>query len=308
MPEGHSVHRIANLLRELFLDHEVAASSPQGRFREGAALVSGSTILGIEAIGKQLFIQWEKERWLRVHLGIYGAWDIATRDSLRGLSGVSSRRSLGAPRVRKMGKHDAPREALEVFPPEPVGQVRLRLQTDDALADLRGPTVCEVLSPDEVDSVRARLGPDPVYDKGRKGADVFASRVGKTTRPIGIVLMDQSVVSGIGNVYRAELLFRHRMDPFRRAHTLDRSEIDALWRDWSALLADGIATGVMMTRNDLTKSQRVVALENTQERYFVYRRHGQPCRVCGTPIVMAEMAARKLYLCPNCQKSTGSVS
>jgi len=102
---------------------------------------------------------------------------------------------------------------MNLFPPAPRGQVRLRLETPDAVADLRGPTACEVLTPEQAQQAKERLGPDPLVNTGIRGEREFVRRVGATKRAIGVVLMDQSVVSGIGNVYRAEILFRHGLDP-----------------------------------------------------------------------------------------------
>jgi len=115
--------------------------------------------------------------------------------------------------------------------------------------------------------------------------------------------MDQSVVSGIGNVYRAEILFRHGLDPHRPASAVDVESAAALWKDWAALLKQGVKTGVMMTRNDLSEAQYRRALTRSTDRYFVYKREGLPCRVCETPVVLEMMSARKLYFCPSCQTS-----
>jgi endonuclease-8 len=113
--------------------------------------------------------------------------------------------------------------------------------------------------------------------------------------------MDQSVVSGIGNVYRAEILFRHRLDPYLPASAVGDDSAQDLWRDWARLLADGVKTGVMLTREDLDAKGRLRALRVATERYWVYKRQGQPCRVCGGVVAMDLMAARKLYYCPSCQ-------
>jgi formamidopyrimidine-DNA glycosylase len=118
-----------------------------------------------------------------------------------------------------------------------------------------------------------------------------------------MVLMDQAVVSGIGNVYRAEILFRHALDPYRPASSLPEETVVTLWKDWAKLLADGVKTGVMLTRHDLDASGRTRALRVAKDRYFVYKREGLPCRVCGTHVQMALMATRKLYFCPHCQAS-----
>ena len=77
MPEGHSVHRIARQFDRNFVGRAVAASSPQGRFVEGAHVLDGRTATAVRAVGKQMFLEFDDDLWLRVHLGMYGAWDFA---------------------------------------------------------------------------------------------------------------------------------------------------------------------------------------------------------------------------------------
>lgn len=303
MPEGHTVHRVARLFDGLFSGQRVHASSPQGRFSQGATLISGREVVRVDAHGKQLFISFSDDLVVRVHLGIYGAWDVATLDGGSARAGGPATDSLGAPRVKRarLAELESERSDDVPFPPAPTGAVRLRLETPSAVADLRGPTACEVLTPEQAKEHRDRLGPDPLLHKGKKGADEFVRRVRATRRPIGIVLMDQSVVSGIGNVYRAELLFRSLLDPYRPATALTEESALALWEDWSMLLADGVHTGVMLTRNDLDAAGRKKALSTASLRHFVYKRQGKPCLQCGNPVAMDSMQARKLYFCPTCQ-------
>lgn len=302
MPEGHTVHRVAQLFREVFVGHEILASSPQGRFSSGAQMITGHLLVDSRAQGKQLFLRFDNDQTIRVHLGIYGAWDVWTnpRNSPELPSELIS---WGAPRARRrrLGEREGVSDLPDIFPPDPVGQVRLRVETEQAVADLRGPTACEVLTPEDTQAVLARLGPDPLVDRGKKGENRFVATVLATRRPIGLVLMDQSVVSGIGNVYRAEILFRHRLNPYLPAAQLTEDQAIALWRDWKVLLTDGVKTGVMLTRNDMDAALRKRALRSGKERYFVYKREGQPCRVCGTHIALDLMASRKLYFCPECQ-------
>jgi endonuclease VIII len=303
MPEGHTVHRVARLFDALFVGRTIDASSPQGRFSQGAASISGRTIVAVTAVGKQLFIDLDNDLVVRVHLGIYGAWDVATHPDNSENAQVLT--SLGAPRsrARRFGEYEGDRDAPDVFPPLPVGQVRLRLVAEDVVADLRGPTACEVITREQAEGHRDRLGPDPLVTTGTKGQKIFTQRLLSTKRPIGLVLMDQSVVAGIGNVYRAEILFRHRLDPYRPASSHSPELAGDLWRDWGVLLRDGIATGVMLTRDDLSPSERKKALRSPQNRHWVYQRSGEECRVCGSLVAMDVMAARKLYFCPSCQAS-----
>jgi formamidopyrimidine-DNA glycosylase len=110
--------------------------------------------------------------------------------------------------------------------------------------------------------------------------------------------MDQSVVSGIGNVYRAELLFRARIDPQKPGKNLTDEQAVALWKDWTKLLKIGVKTGQMLTMDGLSKKKYEAALANREDRHWVYHRTGEPCRVCGTPVAMELAAGRKLYFCP----------
>ncbi|HLU64510.1 MAG TPA: zinc finger domain-containing protein, partial [Protaetiibacter sp.] len=192
-------------------------------------------------------------------------------------------------------------ETLETWPPEPVGQVRVRLLTETACADLRGPTVCEVQTIEQVDRTIAKLGPDPLVDDPEEGEERFTALVRRKNTPIAVLLMDQSVVAGIGNVYRAEMLFRARLDPFRPGKELPEETVRELWRDWVHLLRIGVETGQMLTMDDLDPEAYRRALASRDDRHWVYHRTGEPCRVCGTPIAMTEIAGRKLYWCPTDQ-------
>ncbi len=331
MPEGHSVHRIARQFDRNIVGRTVAASSPQGRFAEGARVISGRAATAVRAVGKQMFLEFDDDLWLRVHLGMYGAWDFAgeimvdpTIASANGRMGQTNQRgtqleapildaagensltSIGAPRrarvhVRMSEQTTGLADDGDEWPPPVVGQVRLRLLTDVTCADLRGPTACELQSPDEVAATIAKLGPDPLVDDIAEGEERFTAVVGRKPTPIGQLLMDQSVVSGIGNVYRAELLFRARQNPHTPGRDVRADVVRDLWRDWVRLLAIGVETGQMMTMDDLDPDAYRAAMASRDDRHWVYHRAGLPCRVCGTAIVVEEMATRKLYWCPKCQ-------
>ena len=322
MPEGHSVHRIARQFALHFVGQRVAASSPQGRFAAGAARLDGLEITDARAVGKQMFLEFDHRVWLRVHLGMYGAWDFAgditadaTTASANGRMGQTNQRgtvisddaessnaSIGAPRRTRlrMAEQEKLEAPIESFPPEPIGAVRVRLLTESTVADLRGPTACEVQEPEEVRAQIAKLGPDPIVD-GKKGEQRFVDAVRKKPTSIGLILMDQSVVSGIGNVYRAELLFRAGLNPHTPGRDVPEELVRALWKDWTKLLKLGVKLGQMMTMDGLSKGKYQAALARREDRHWVYHRTGDPCRKCATPISMQLAAGRKLYWCPSCQ-------
>lgn len=331
MPEGHSVHRIARQFDRNFVGKTLSASSPQGRFAEGAAVLDGRAAVSVQAVGKQMFLETEGDLWLRVHLGLYGAWDFAgeilvdpTIASANGRMGQTNQRgtdldeailddagenslaSIGAPRRTRVHVRMSEQtkglvdEGME-WPPPVVGQVRLRLLTDITAADLRGPTACVLQTPEEMLATVAKLGPDPLVGDPAENEERFVRAVAKKQTAIALLLMDQSVVSGIGNVYRAEMLFRQRLNPHTPGRDVREETVRALWRDWVRLLAIGVETGQMMTMDDLSAEEYRAAMASRDDRHWVYHRAGLPCRVCGTEIALEEIGGRKLYWCPRCQ-------
>ncbi|MGO1256036.1 MAG: Fpg/Nei family DNA glycosylase [Microbacterium gubbeenense] len=328
MPEGHSVHRIARQFDRNFVGHRVAVSSPQGRFVEGAALIDGLEMRRAMAVGKQMFLEFDGEAWLRVHLGLYGAWDFSgeilvdpTIASANGRMGQTNQRgtdpvydeagenslaSIGAPRKARahvrMSEQTNELDDGDEWPPPVVGQVRARLMTESTCADLRGPTACAVETPDQIQTVLDRLGPDPLVGDPAANEQRFVDAVSRRGVAIGQLLMDQSVASGIGNVYRAEMLFRANLDPHVPGKMIPEEIVRELWRDWSRLLTIGVDTGQMMTIDGLEGDEWRRAMASRDDRHWVYHRAGLPCRVCGTEILLEEMQARKLYWCPTCQR------
>jgi len=271
MPEGHTLHRLARHLTDVFGDQQVRVGSPQGRFADAAAQLDGAELAGAEAWGKHLFIGFGGDRFIHVHLGLYGTFDV----------------------------HD-----LAADVPQPVGQVRLRLVRADgkAYADLRGATTCALVTTAERDAVVARSGPDPIRPDGDPAA--AWARIGRSAAPIGTLLMDQSVVAGVGNVYRAELLFRHRIHPLRPGRTLRVGQWQAMWDDLVELMAEGVRTGTIDTvRPEHTPEAmgRAPREDDHGGEVYVYRRTGQPCHVCGRAVRTAVLGGRNLFWCSRCQ-------
>ncbi|GIF09844.1 Fpg/Nei family DNA glycosylase [Actinoplanes siamensis] len=268
MPEGHTIHRLATRHRELFAGHPVAVSSPQGRFTSGAALLDGRVLRDTEAYGKHLLHHYEGDRTLHVHLGLYGKF------------------TEGEPPL-----------------PDPVGQIRMRMAGPTHWLDLRGPTACEVLEPPAVESLRARLGADPLRDD----ADPARSyqRVRSSTKPLFALLLDQSIVAGCGLIYANEVLFRAGLAPTTPGTAIDRERWTALWDDLRALMKEGVARGridTVHTRHTPEAMRRAPRVDRHGGEVYVYRRAAQPCLVCGTAVARGPLAGRNLYWCPTCQR------
>lgn len=266
MPEGHALHRLARDLNEVFGGKRVRSSSPQGRFVDANDL-DGRILRRAETWGKHLFVAFSgTDQQVHVHLGLYGSLRFA---------------SANAPIV---------------------GEVRWRLSHRTATADLRGPTACELLDPHARDLLLARLGPDPL----RSDADptAFIDAVLKSRSSIANLLMDQKVVSGVGNIFRAEVLFREQVDPFVRGCDLDEGVVERLWNDLVVLMHVGLERG----RIDTVRAEHEPGAMGRPPReddhggeVYVYRRESQPCWVCASPIVTRKFHGRNLFWCPSCQ-------
>jgi endonuclease-8 len=263
VPEGHTLHRLAIDHRRDFAGKVVSASSPQGRFGDEAARIDERTLEDVEAYGKHLFYDFGGGDVVHVHLGLFG----------------------------RFFRHEPP-------PPPPRATVRLRLSSTSATADLVGATECRLIDPLVKEAVLARLGPDPI----RKDADPEQAwrKLQRRKTPIGAVLMDQSVLAGVGNVYRAEILFRQRVSPFRLGQDVDADLWARMWADLVKIMKAGVREGRIVTteRADRDRKRGPARLEDA---HYVYRRTGLPCRICGTEVRTQEMVGRNLYWCPVCQ-------
>ncbi|MBS2938021.1 Fpg/Nei family DNA glycosylase [Nocardioides sp. J2M5] len=262
MPEGHTIHRLARRHARLLGGQRVTADSPQGRFEDGARLLDGRVLDATDAWGKHLFHRYD-DLWLHVHLGLYGKF----RDG-----------------------------ALPAPPPR--GALRLRLLGEASWLELRGPTACEVLTDAERRVVLDRLGPDPL--RRRPDVDAFVDRVRRSRAPIGRMLMDQAVIAGVGNIYRAEVLFRQRIDPFLPGRQVEESLVLAVWDDLVGLLRAGVRAGRIVTTHPEDR-ERPSGRPRRVDAHYVYGRAALPCRVCATPVQDALVAARRLFWCPVCQ-------
>jgi endonuclease-8 len=263
MPEGHEIHRWASLHTKAFAGRKVHVDSPNGGFPD-AEILDGRKLKEVLAIGKHLGYRFGKDLTVHVHMGQFGDF-------------AEGRQPM----------------------PEPRGALRLRIWTKDDWLELRGPTDCRIFTDEQWQALAKRIGPDPL-DAEADPQPAFAKIAAKKT-PIGVLLMDQSVVSGIGNIYRAELLYRARICPDRPGREMSLPELRALWKDAVALMRDGMDDRRMVTTRPRDRPHpRGKARDG--ETHSVYRRQGKPCWVCGTKVESKAMAGRTVYWCPVCQK------
>jgi endonuclease-8 len=263
MPEGHTIHRLARDLRRDLRGATVQATSPQGRFADGAAVLDGGTLTGTEAYGKHLFLDWG-DHLLYVHLGLIG----------------------------KFRRKPAP-------VPPPVGEVRLRLSTELVAWDLSGPMACAIDTREMRARVLAGAGPDPL----RRDADPerFVHAMSRRSTPVAAALLDQGAISGVGNVYRAEICFLCGIHPLTPAKALPPEQVKGIWSTTADLLSIGLRLNRIVTRDPAELGLSAPGRVPADERLYVYKRGGEPCRRCGTPIVWTEVGGRRVWWCPHCQ-------
>jgi endonuclease VIII len=261
VPEGHTIHRLARDHAAWFTGAPVGVSSPQGRFADAAALLDGQVFDGAEAYGKHLFHRFGDGRTVHVHLGLFGRFFV----------------------------HDDPA-------PPPRETTRYRLIGAERTTDLVGATACELLTEDEVAGIIGRLGPDPIRDDADP-ARAFAA-LQRRSVGIGRALMDQKVLAGVGNVYRAEVLFVHGIHPELPSRSLDRERFDAIWSTLVAWMRRGVRERRIIT-TDPAEIGRPRSKMRRGETTYVYKQ--DLCRRCGGDVRRYDLSGRWAYVCESCQ-------
>ncbi|GAB3820610.1 Fpg/Nei family DNA glycosylase [Tessaracoccus terricola] len=269
MPEGHVIHRLASALTDSFGGKPVEVTSPQGRFAVEAERLDGSVLTGAEAVGKHLFVSFDvpEPALVHIHLGLIGK--------------------------------------LFVGPGEPSkGQVRLRITDGDTAAHLHGPQWCRSITRSERDDVFAASGPDPL--RPDSDPEVGYQRLKRSGKSIAALLMDQKIAAGVGNIFRAEVLFRHRLNPNTPGREVDRRTWQVIYDDLVGLMHTAVGAGRIDTVVDELHGPDAQGRPPRVDRHggevYVYRRAGDPCLVCGKTVRTAMLEGRTMYWCGNCQR------
>ena len=257
MPEGHTIHRAARDHHKILAGQQLTVSSPQGRFIDGAALLTGQLCLGVEAFGKHLLYRFDHGEALHIHLGLFG-------------------------RIRK--------RKLPLV--DPRGAVRVRLVSDTHSVDINGPTICRVLGGQEVLMLIERIGPDVL--RADAEPNLAFERIAKSKAPIGRLIMDQSVMAGIGNIYRSEILWRQAVHPETPGKAIDRQTFDRIWDDAKVLLKIGVKRNAIITVDGASPSKK-----RYRERVNIFAKEN--CPTCNGAIRRFEISGRRTFVCETCQ-------
>jgi len=278
MPEGDTIFRTARTLARALTDQRVegfeSAFAPLSVAAENAGLV-GRVVTEVGAHGKHLLMHFGPELCLRTHMRMSGSWHLYR-------SGDAWQR--------------------------PRSQLRILLQAGGFEAVAFLVHEAELIGEKQLGAALARLGPDvlaPEFDSAAVAERVLAAGA----RPMCDVLLDQRVLAGVGNVFKSELLFLARVHPLRPASSVAPAVARELTARAQQLLRVNVSAAHGGGITTYTGLRRTTGRANPGDRLWVYGRGGQPCRRCGTPIVMQRMGehARSTYFCPQCQPLTPSV-
>jgi len=268
MVEGHGCHRVAAAHRKKLLNLVFAASSPNGRFADGARAIDAKALLDVQVHGKNLFYFFGKARSspldftdvVHIHFGMSGQFRVAAAAS----------------------------------EPATKSTTRLRLESSCGtwVAHLSAMTVRHGGEKLYTDAI-AKLGPDPLRADAQP--ELLFARMRKSRKSVGLALMDQSMVAGIGNIYRAEILFKAGVHPEQKCSSIAQPKADEIWRHSVALLQRGFVTGSILTVDDADAA----AMGPPWTRRYVYNHSS--CGRCGSDIKSWAMANRTAYACEVCQ-------
>ena len=293
MPEGNEIHRWAERHAAAFAGKPVRVDGPQGRFVD-CDVINGRKLLGVKAVGKHLGYDFGRDRILHVHLGLQGDFTEGSGPLLP-VRGALRLRMWNAAAVKRPVVEGVSKRHAWYSEDDGTGNIAAE---QVAWVELRGPMDCSIYTQEMWETLERRLGPDPL--NGDDPARAFA-KIAKSRKSIGVLLMEQDVFAGIGNIYRAELLFRARQSPFTLGANVAPEVLRKMWKEAGPLMRAGMVDRRIVTT--LAKDrphQRGAPLK--EETHYVYRRNGRPCFICGTTVMKMEgFAGRNLFWCPLCQ-------
>ena len=292
MPEGNEIHRWAERHEAAFGGKPVRVDGPQGRFTD-VDVIDGRKLERVMAVGKHLGYDFGRDRILHVHLGLQGDFTEGS-GPLPDVRGALRLRMWNAGAVKRPAVPGVSKRHGWYSEDDGTGHIDAEKV---AWVELRGPMDCSVYTQEKWDGLLKRLGPDPLNGDG---PEKLIAKVSKSRKSIGELMMDQTVAAGVGNIFRAELLYRARLSPFTWGREVAEETLRSIWKEAGLLMKAGMEDRRIVTTKPTDRPHKKgQALK--EEAHYVYRRNGRPCFVCGTTVLKKEMAGRNLFWCPTCQ-------
>ncbi|QNI36190.1 Fpg/Nei family DNA glycosylase [Edaphobacter albus] len=293
MPEGNEIHRWATRHQAAFAGKPVRVDGPQGRFTD-VDVIDGRKLERVLAVGKHLGYDFGKDRILHVHLGLQGDFTEGS-GPLPPVKGALRLRMWNATAIKKPAIPGESKRHAWYSEDDGTGHLD---PEQIAWVELRGPMDCSLYTQEKWDELTNRLGPDPLNNDS---PEKMIAKVHKSRKSIGELLMDQTLFAGVGNIFRAELLYRARLSPFRPGKDVSEETLRSIWNDAVALMPEAMIDRRIITTKPADRPHpRGQALK--EEAHYVYRRNGFPCFVCETIVKKQEVAGRNLFWCPTCQE------
>ena len=265
MPEGDTIYRAAAKLRPVMVSREIRSAAVSRRYTSGPDALELPRLCGqvgrVESRGKHLLIHLASGWAIHSHLGMTGAWHVYAREQ----------------RWKK-----------------PKRRAALTLEFGGHTVVCFSPKTLELLSPARLRQHPHlnRLGPDLLSEDWDEESAMGRLRVHDQT-PLGEAIMNQTLICGIGNVYKSEVLFLQQLDPLAPVRCLSDQE-----------LRESLRTARKLMRRNLGSGPRRTRFAGDSHRVWVYDRHGEPCFRCGELIQVTRQGdlGRTTYFCPDCQR------
>lgn len=274
MPEGDTIFRAARTLDRALSGQVVTRFEtvfPHLVRIDDTYPIRGRTITGAESLGKHLLIRFTGDLLLRTHMRMNGSWHIYR------------------PGERWRRPHFDMRIVIET---EPIHAIGFSIPIAEFIQekDLERTPVIRDIGPDLLSDT---------YDQ----AEALRRLRERTDMEIADALLDQRAVAGIGNVYKSEVLFAARINPFTPVPRVDQAALEKALSIARRLMAANVRDGASDAIVTYTGMRRTTGRMDASERLWVYGRIGKPCRRCGTPISRRKQGphARSTYWCPKCQ-------
>jgi endonuclease-8 len=274
MPEGDTIFRAARTLNRALSGQVVTRFETQlpqlSRVDEDQPL-AGRTVECVDAAGKWMRMYFSGDLVLLTHMLMSGSWHIYR-----------------------------PGERWQ----RPGVQMRIAIHTAPFIAVAFNVQIAEFHTAASLERHRStrRLGPDVLGGKFDPAAAV-RSLASRPELEVGVALLAQSLIAGIGNVFKSEVCFVSRVNPFRLVGSLSATELASLVGSARRLMSANAADASGNSIVTYTGARRTTGRANREENLWVYQRRGEPCRVCGSSIVARKQGidARSTFWCPNCQ-------
>ena len=167
-----------------------------------------------------------------------------------------------------------------------------QLDASQIKIDINGPSICEVLNIEEFTKLTARIGPDVL--RSDANPDLAFKKIAKSKSSIGSLIMNQSVMAGIGNIYRTEILWRQAVHPETLGNNIDRQTFDRIWNDAKDLLTLGVKHNAIITKRGAGRFK-----SKCREDFNIFAK--ETCPDCKGEISRFEINGRRAFVCENCQ-------